>query len=131
MGFLAVFLSACGRTDFTRQPEVKAEIEARQKGGWEFVEMVGEAHGKPEPEGRSIQRPDESGALTVSAMNSGTDGHGSQPQEWERTFRQDGFEFFAVKIMTSPADGYALVFRKPRTAEKAGGEPPTTRPEAK
>jgi hypothetical protein len=114
---LALFLSACGGRDFTKQPEVKAEIAARQGEGWDFVEMVGEAHGKPDPNGRSIRRSDDAGSLTVYAMNTGVDGHGSEQKRWERTFRQDGFEFMEVKIMTSPADGYSLVFRRMRSAE--------------
>ncbi|HEX5790823.1 MAG TPA: hypothetical protein VFY13_06695, partial [Luteolibacter sp.] len=66
---LALFLSACGGRDFTKQPEVKAEIAAMQDEGWNFVEMVGEAHGKPDPDGRFIRMSDEAGSLTVNAMN--------------------------------------------------------------
>lgn len=116
---LALFISACGRRDFTKQPEVKAEIDARQAEGWEFVEMVGDAHSKPEQDGRWITNPDDSGLLTVSAMNTGIDGYGSRPQEWTRTFKQVGFDFLAVHFMTSPADVYVLVFRKPHSSNKA------------
>ncbi len=75
--------------------------------------MVGEAHGKPDPDGRSIRRSNDTGSLTVYAMNTGVDGHGSRQEEWKETFKEDGFEFLEVKIMTTPADGYSLVFRRP------------------
>ena len=84
--------------------------------GWDFVEMVGEAHSKPET--REIRHSDASGALTVHAGNTGVDGYGGRSQSFEKTFKKDGFDFLEVKIMTSPADGYCLVFHKPQGTNK-------------
>ena len=91
-----------------------------QRDGWSFLEMVGEAHSKPDPDGRELRRSDSTGSLTVYAMNTGIDGHGSREQEWKKTFKQEGFEFLEVKIMTSPADGYSLVFRRSQSPSERG-----------
>lgn len=103
------FLSACGREPADR-PEIQREIELMRNKGWEFVEMVGEARSTPDV--REIRHCDESGALTVRAMNSGA--NGNDYERFTETFKEEGFEFLEVKIMTSPADGYSLVFRKRR-----------------
>jgi hypothetical protein len=47
----------------------------------------------------------------VIAPSSGEVGN-PQRIEQKQTFKEDGWRFLEVKIMTSPADGYAIVFRK-------------------
>lgn len=82
--------------------------------GWDFLEMVGEAHS--EPETREIRHSDSSGSLTVFAGNTGVDGYGHKQQNFNKTFKNEGYEFLEVKIMTSPADGYSLVFQRRRAS---------------
>jgi hypothetical protein len=106
----ALIFSGCAKRDFTDLPEVKEEIVAQRGDGWEFVEMVGEAHGKPET--REIRLSNSTGSLTVWAGNTGIDGNGRE-QEWRKTFQSDDFAFLEVKRMTGPACGYSLVFRRP------------------
>ncbi len=88
--------------------------------GWDFVEMVGEAHGLPE--GREILHSDGSGTLIVKAINSGANGYGNKYEEFKKTFNDNGFEFQEVKVVTSPADVYSLVFRK-RNSSKSAATP--------
>lgn len=78
--------------------------------GWEFVAFVGEPHGSVET--REVRYSDpKTGSLTVIAPSSGEVGN-PQRIEQKQTFKEDGWRFLEVKIMTSPADGYAIVFRK-------------------
>lgn len=86
-----------------------------QGDGWEYVEMVGEAHS--DPEAREIRRSDSTGSLTVYAANTGVDGDGPRAKEWQKTFKSDGFDFLEVKTMTSPAGGYSLVFRRQQSTK--------------
>jgi hypothetical protein len=111
IGTTAMFLSACGR-DQNDRPEIKSEIDKMRNQGWDFVEMVGEAHSMPKM--REIRHSDANGSLTVYAGNTGIDGYGNRQQTFSKTFRDEGYEFLEVKIMTSPADGYCLVFKKPQ-----------------
>lgn len=113
ISMVMLLISACGR-EYTNRTEIKSEIELMRNQGWDFVEMVGEAHSMPET--REIRYSDASGSLTVHAGNTGVDGHGHRSHSFDKTFKKDGFEFLEVKIMTSPADGYCLVFQKPRGA---------------
>ncbi|MFC0019500.1 hypothetical protein [Roseibacillus persicicus] len=112
MAIIALVCSHCNRRDFTERPEVRAEIHARESDGWDFVEMVGEAHGKPDPNGQEVRFSGKSEAITVFAMNSGSNGYSSRQQEWRKVFQEDVVLFLEVKVMTSPADSYSLVFRK-------------------
>jgi hypothetical protein len=111
LSIVMLLLGACGR-ESTDRPEIKSEIELMRNQGWDFVEMVGEAHSTPVM--REIRHSDASGSLTVHAGNTGVDGYGDRSQSFDKTFKKDGFDFLEVKIMTSPADGYCLVFQKPR-----------------
>lgn len=113
-GLIASFFSACKRDD-TDRAEVRQEIEALEAQGWEFIEMVGEAHGAPES--RIMRYSDASGELRVIASNSGANGYGHKPEEFNKTFKEDGFQFLEVKIPTSPADVYSLVFRRSNVSE--------------
>ena len=116
LGLVAILLAACSR-DHTDRAEIKREVELMDDQGWDFVEMVGEAHGLPE--GREIRYSDDGGALMVTAINSGANGYGNKYEEFKKTFKDDGFDFLEVKIVTSPADVYSLVFRKSNSSEDA------------
>jgi hypothetical protein len=92
-------------------PTVTAEKKQLTAEGWEFVEVVGEAHGKVEA--REIRTSDSgTGELTVYSTISGIDGHGSRRSDITKTFKEAGYTFLEVKIGTSPADGYSILFRK-------------------
>lgn len=108
-----LLLGSCGRV-YTERPEIKTEIENMHEQGWDFVEMVGEAHSTPVS--REVRLSDASGSLTVHAGNTGVDGYGDRSQSFDKIFKKDGLDFLEVKIMTSPADGYCLVFQKPQEA---------------
>lgn len=114
-GAIALLLMGCERK-FTDRPEVEREIKLLRNQGWYFVEMVGEAHAMPLT--REIRRSDVNGNLTVYATNTGVDGMGDRQQSFRKTFDDEGFDFLEVKIMTSPADGYGLVFRRRKGSEK-------------
>ena len=91
-------------------PRVAAEKARWISEGWEFVAVVGKAQGAVEA--RAVRYSDpETGSLTVIAPSSGLPGESHGPQE-KRTFQEPGYRFLEVKIMTSVADGYGIVFRK-------------------
>jgi hypothetical protein len=78
--------------------------------GWEFVTVVGVPRGNVEA--REIRYSDpKTGSLIVIAPASGLPGESRGPEQ-RRTFQEQGYQFLEVKIMTSPADGYGIVFRK-------------------
>lgn len=91
-------------------PTVAAEKARWSSEGWEFVAVVGTSGGTMEA--REVRYSDPTtGSLTVIAPSSGLPGESKGPHE-ERTFQERGYRFLEVKIMTSAADGYGIVFRK-------------------
>lgn len=99
----------CGRKP-ADNPTVAAEKARWISEGWEFVAIVGTDLGTVEA--RTVRYSDpETGSLTVIAPSSGLPGESHGPEE-RRTFQEPGYRFLEVKIMTSVADGYGIVFRK-------------------
>jgi len=97
----------CGRKP-ADHPAVVAEKARWISEGWEFVTVVGEPHGTVEARGIRHSDPN-TGSLRVIAPAGDP---GSRRPEQERTFQEQGYRFLEVKIMTSPASGYGIVFRK-------------------
>jgi hypothetical protein len=99
----------CGRKPVD-DPLVAAEKVQWVSAGWEFVAVVGAPRGNVET--REVRFTDpQTGKLTVIAPASGLPGESRGPEE-SRTFQERDYQFLEVKIMTSPADGYSIVFRR-------------------